>query len=543
MPEPVSAPVAAPVAGRRAVRVVLFGRTDAGKSSLLGALMQAAQTQEHVLNGHLTDLSQGLAELQRRLYEEEPHGTPQEVVPYQVSFEPFDSKRPGGAGHLIDAVLIDCDGQVANRLLDRKQALDSADGEGSLARAILSADTLVLAVDASANQAQVDADFAQFERFLRLLEQSRGRLAEVTGLPVFLVLTKCDLLAGPEDQGLTFAGWVDRIEEKKRKVAERLREFLARARVKDPVAFGRIHLQPLWATAVKRPALADSPARPREPYGVGELFRRAFADAAAFRQRRDRSNRWLVRAIAGAIGLLTALIGVFGVLLFLASQNRAPGPLEVRVDDYLAQDVQQTPAGRHKHLEQQISELTQWTEEAAFAKLPQDKQDRINRRLAELKAYQEYEARLNRIADPQEAKSLGELETTETALARLNPPLEYEDEWRHTAAGRRRADWLEDAEAMTQTAAKVTDWYVKLARAGKEVLDSADDANLPARAKKVLDKAGKPPFREKEPDHPLLGARRATYAAVFGLDTVKDARRKWEEIKKKLEPAAKLETP
>src|SRR5579864_9200793 len=52
-----------------AVRIVLFGMPDAGKSSLLGALAQAAQTQEHLLNGHLTDLSQGLAELQRRLYD------------------------------------------------------------------------------------------------------------------------------------------------------------------------------------------------------------------------------------------------------------------------------------------------------------------------------------------------------------------------------------------------------------------------------------------------------------------------------------------
>src|SRR5579872_5060628 len=67
MPDPTTTTAPKPTAPRSALRVVLFGMPDAGKSSLLGALGQAAQTQEHVLNGHLTDLSRGLADMQRRL--------------------------------------------------------------------------------------------------------------------------------------------------------------------------------------------------------------------------------------------------------------------------------------------------------------------------------------------------------------------------------------------------------------------------------------------------------------------------------------------
>src|SRR2546429_2690317 len=78
-----------------AVRVVLFGMPDAGKSSLLGALAQAAQTQEHLLNGHLTDTSQGLTELQRRLYEEQPRETLEEVVPYPIAFQAFAPAQNG----------------------------------------------------------------------------------------------------------------------------------------------------------------------------------------------------------------------------------------------------------------------------------------------------------------------------------------------------------------------------------------------------------------------------------------------------------------
>src|SRR5438876_9122673 len=78
-----------PAVAQYALRLVLFGMPDAGKSSLLGALAQAAQSQEHLLNGHLTDTSKGLAELQRRVYENQPRETLEEIVPYPIVFEPF----------------------------------------------------------------------------------------------------------------------------------------------------------------------------------------------------------------------------------------------------------------------------------------------------------------------------------------------------------------------------------------------------------------------------------------------------------------------
>src|SRR5204862_8366610 len=120
------------------------------------------------------------------------------------------------------AVLVDCDGRIANALLSRRDYLDA---DGNLARAILEADTLVLVVDASANSTQLERDFTQFGRFLDLLEKSRGRRSDVGGLPVYLVLTKCDLLAQADDTSVT---WIDRIEERKRQVGLRFKEFLSR---------------------------------------------------------------------------------------------------------------------------------------------------------------------------------------------------------------------------------------------------------------------------------------------------------------------------
>mgnify|MGYP003579622044 CR=1 FL=1 len=89
-----------------------------------------------------------------------------------------------------------------------------------------------------------------------ILEQARGRLNDVVGLPVFLVLTKCDLLAQPDD-GL--AGWIGRIEDLKRKSLRGLQGFLDDRRSR-PNDHGRLDTH-LWATAMRRPALATTPER------------------------------------------------------------------------------------------------------------------------------------------------------------------------------------------------------------------------------------------------------------------------------------------
>src|SRR5579871_2410997 len=196
MPESSTPAAATPTLDPQALRIVLFGMPDAGKSSLLGALAQAAKIQEQLLNGHLTDLGGGLGELQHRLYDEAPIQTLEEIVPYAVAVEPLAKQNPGPH---TEAVLVDCDGRVAQELMNRRRQLTPDSSTVSLAQAVLGADSLLLVIDASARPGAMDADFREFGRFLRLLEQSRGRRNDVGGLPVFLVLTKCDLLAQPTD--------------------------------------------------------------------------------------------------------------------------------------------------------------------------------------------------------------------------------------------------------------------------------------------------------------------------------------------------------
>jgi hypothetical protein len=82
------------------------------------------------------------------------------------------------------------------------------------------------------------------------------------------------------------------------------------------------------------------------------------------------------------------------------------------------------------------------------------------------------------------------------------------------------------------------DWYQTLIKDGQKVLSNAAASDLPGRARQVLDRAEQPPFPVHDPKQPLQGSKRATYATVLGLQSIADARSKWDDIKKRLQPIA-----
>src|ERR1700704_5224432 len=292
MPETSTSAAPVPVARREGLHVVLFGVPNAGKSSLLGALVQTLQSQPDALHWSLLDLPPGLADLRDRLYQNRPRRTTEVIVPYAVTFVPLPSVRQRSQGPRLPTVFID--GGVAVKLLARQRSLDGDPAENLLAGEILQADALVLVV-AAADPPPADEDFTQFEQFLSLLEQSRGRRSDISGLPVFLVLTKCDRLVATDEQ-VSFADWVDRIEERKREIHRRFEQFRNRRDAAGPSPFGAVDLH-LSATAVRRPALTSAAADPQQPYGVAELFRQCLSRARDFRRRSRSSNRRLFATI------------------------------------------------------------------------------------------------------------------------------------------------------------------------------------------------------------------------------------------------------
>src|SRR5438094_5485110 len=205
-------------ADQRALHIVLFGLPGAGKSSLLGALVQASQLQEAQLGARILDTTQGLGQLHKGVYERGPAPTREEVVTYPVDVQPLPEQAalPAGAVEFSD-----CNGQIAGRLLGRDGGAEPQ--SAGLAAALQQADTLVLVVDASSEVTQLARTFAEFSDFLHVLERGRSAENQVTDLPVYLVRSKCDRLAKKTDSA---AVWIQRIEERKRQVHQRFQQFM-----------------------------------------------------------------------------------------------------------------------------------------------------------------------------------------------------------------------------------------------------------------------------------------------------------------------------
>jgi|GEM_PF-957152 len=439
------------------VRIVLFGLPKAGKSSLLGALAQAAQVQEHLLNGRLHDVAHGLDALRRRLDEESSPSPAEEGEVYPVDFEWFgDGGRGPKAPRHVGAVFLDCDGRVANDLLMRCQALAKDGSERLLPRKINDADTLVLVVDASAPPAQREAEFAEWERFLDQMEMRRSQHTEVNGWPVFVVLTKCDLLARPGD---TVADWMERIEQHKRDLDRRFCGLRARREQgARPLPFGRIDLH-LWATAVRRPILAGEPVQAGEPYGVAELFRQCLEQAAAFRRRRRQAERRLVGTVAAAGGII-ALMTTLAVGLTLYNLDTPTNVLRERVQLWsnadLPTEAERLHAPLHE-LRRRAEQLHAIGNDPQFEALSSAQQQWVRARLEELEAYLQYFDRLVQSPQPRDVHNTQALrELQEELKTTLALPKET---WKDTEAGRLQSARLQEVEALALAVKRAENWY------------------------------------------------------------------------------------
>jgi GTPase SAR1 family protein len=529
---------AVPTMPRRAYRIVLFGMPEAGKSSLLGALAQAAQSQEHALSGKLIDRSHGLMELQRRLYEDRPRETLEEVVPYPIVLEPFPTKDGAPAAQATEAVFFDCDGRAANELLARKDALTGDLSRRALAQAILGADTLILCVDVSLEATQLKLEFTQFARFLRVLERSRGQRTEVGGLPVYLVLTKCDLLAKPTDNS---AQWMDHIEERKRTVHQKFQEFLAQQAAREQIAFGKIDLH-VWATAVKRPALVDAPAKGKEPYGVAELFRQCLDSARGFRQRRQKATQRLGLAL-GALGVLVAFMTLLG-LFFVATQRETEiSRFEKEIRTFRAAH-NESPADRLREpRDLALKELKSFVKNPLFDKMPEDLRQYVTGHVKELEAYdrymrkfEEYRKKENLPTAPRDAQSDEELVKLAEALKLFPVPEEYKAAWEGTEAGRREREWPAEIEVMQRQVKVAVERFDKLAKLASDYINYPETGSIKGRKDILVEISATLdnfPLLAHRPEMRVPGSR-VTYGDILRFERVARRYAEWKEQRQKL---------
>jgi hypothetical protein len=488
-----------------APRLVFLGLPDSGKSALLGALAQAAQTQEKLLGSRLH--AQDLEQLQKYAYDKAPEPDQPDLAEFTATLDPMDN-QPGPKG---GAVFLDCDGEVAADFLGKPEELAARQGLG---KEISATDAVVLVVD-SADVSQLRQSVNLFNQFLKQLEVKRTKGVEVTGLPVYLVLTKCDRLAKSTD---TATAWMNRVEERKGQVEKFFKDYLSRNLPEDKKAFGKIDLH-LWATSIGRPGFTDVPANPLEPYGVAELFRQCIQSARTFHQRRRKSSHRLEASVAGAAALVAFLALLAGV--FIATQPDAEqAQLESDLQTIMP-GKDDGPAVRFKEpLDDKIQKLDEITARSVFAKLPEARQADVKKYLKEVKAYRDFDRDLlTKVPEPRFAASDLDLEKINEELGNLQPLADgyldlervdqgmlkvndrlktskapekldadkvarslrvilakenYYSSWLETKALRRYAQYRHDWRVFERTVQDAVAWYAEQGKEGRELQLSAD---------------------------------------------------------------------
>ncbi len=521
------------------IRLLLFGLPGSGKSSLLGALVQAADSQSAVLHGRLVDATGRLSALRQSTYAGTPPATSEPVNVYPVHFEREGNGR-------VAATLLDCDGELAQQYMTGKRPLVPRDS--TLARAMLEADTVILTLDASAGS-QIASQLAAFRQFLTLLQETRSGRTDVAGLPVYLVLTKCDQLAKPED---TFSRWVQHIEEAKRKLDDRLAAFLA-AKPHGP-AFGSIDLH-LWATAVRRPPLADRAAA-AEPYGVAELFRQCLASAQAFDHREYRAGRRLELAV-GSLGLLVILMLLTSALFVFTQPDNDLLRLEERVQTALPDpDAADARMRLRGDLPARAKELQEIETDPAFTRLPEKTRTAVQGAATEIASYvKAKEAFRVRVKQPYQAKNEKEFDSHENQARDFRLPPEYAEAWADTNLAAQLVRVHTEYASVRAAIADEVQWVRRQIDEGKKLFEEGN--RLPAELADLdpvkqqqgrqhaqtwvaayLKYGNRPSFRLSG-DQPIAGSGSFPYADLRKFKAVQKARQEWEDVKDQLDKTDK----
>ncbi|MCI0685607.1 MAG: 50S ribosome-binding GTPase [Gemmataceae bacterium] len=506
------------------LRIILFGAPGAGKSSLIGALAQAGQSQTAQLGGQLVDVSGGMAELKKQAYHKGLAPTQDELREYPLAVEPLAP----GQGAAQTATLIDCSGQAAQAIMASHAGLPPG---SPLAQALLNADSLILLVDAGAPERGV----AAIGDFVKLFQHARGQRADIAGLPVYLVLSKVDTIAEPND---TYNQWVQRIEESKRRLDQRFRTLL---QDQAGLPFGRVQVH-LSATAVQRPALADRAAK-AEPFGVAELFRESLASARSHWKHREHAAGRLSLAVAGMLALV-ALLGVLAATLYYLR----PSPELTALENQVRRVLPASADNRMREpIEERLKELAQIQADPHFGELAPKLRDEVEQAAAEMERYQKlYKEFQAQVIDPRFVTRDEELDKIEKSLDAFALPDEYLSAWSDTRLVQRMQKWKQDV-AKLRAAAKDEEAWIgqqldeaqRLRKQGGLVVAKSLPADQSAAwFKQVQEYLDRTP-RHKRTDR-LPGSTSLTYDHVYRLQRVERAFKEWEAAKRGLEDLRKL---
>ncbi|WP_439621502.1 hypothetical protein [Gemmata sp.] len=520
-------------------QVLLFGHSGAGKSAILGALLKVSETQGPALGGEVVETSGRLATIRDAVYrgtQLEPASA--ELTSYPVRLRPW---REGtrALGESVTVVVNDCSGRAAESLILHPEAIRDPATRAPVARAVIDADAIVLMVDGAADDDELREAFEEFDTFLTIVAQAKVNAREVGGFPIFLVLTKCDGLARPDD---TLESWTRRVEQRADRAWAKFDKFLKDAEPDDGIPspflpFGNVELNVI-PVAVRHPRVPGAPADPDEPFNVAELFRGCFAGAKGHRDRvlaSDRRLWWTLRLAMGFVGFL--LLSVAGMLVF---QPQPTGPdLAERIRSYEQHEPEAEVRLAYPALTRNKNVLAGFREEAGFGSVPDDLHRFVLTRLKEIADYEAFREKLLTFQAPDDTRTLGDLARVEQGLnGELALPPHYA--WGRTTAAELRRKWLADAAAIRTAEAEFFERYRDFVRRGTVLTYSASlGGNWRAEVGALLAEAARPPvpLNDPLPGSPALEQLRGksvTYWVPYNFERVDQGRRNWEFIRDRL---------
>jgi len=407
------------------LRIVLLGWPGAGKSTLLAAIDET------------TEPTSG-------------------VTCSLVRYAPPASSRQADQDRFREALFVDCPGHPVAELLTQKTTPQTAKIEGGLPRLIQRADSLVVLLDASAAPADADERLAELRRFFHALERQRSRRQDIGDFPVFVVLSKADLLATATD---TNNDWEERVAARVRYVQTHFQDFLLRCQARVSVPFGRLNLH-FRATAAQSPPLSEYLGKGCSAYKCTDLLREALERASEFRERQTRSTLRLFGTMVGALGAIAAMIALIA-FLFLQHQLEEPSirALLAKIDSYRARTSRLASLRLREPLQPRIDELTYIRDDPLFSALPEEKRSYVVAQLEELQDYKVYKERVERVPPLVAVQTELELKEIEAALQGIVVPQQHQSSWGQTEAVLRRLERSEEVRGFGSAVDQLSKWY------------------------------------------------------------------------------------
>lgn len=489
------------------LNLVVLGMPSSGKSTLLGALQRSANKKGTKLDGDLVDLT---GELKKLAAGDRVEPTKDAVVAYPLK------RRVDGLEENV--TIVDTGGKAAADVL----AGAEFDVHDPVPRALADADSVILAIDASTPPNDLKLQFRQTVRFLEAWQTRRSTAATVGGLPVFLVLTKCDLVARPDEDAVQ---WARNLDNLKKRVAELFDRELDNA----AMSFGRIDVR-VHTTAVRRPN-AD------EPYQVDELFRDVFAGADAYRRRTEKSSQTLQGSLVGLGGfavLMALLLGWY----FATQPTLDEVALESRAQALVAGSDENVAERVREPLDDRLRELREVRQNPLYEELPAVTRRKIEATESAIEEYRRLNEEYQKeVRNPRLATREADLDAIAKSLAAMDAKVAV---WPDTRLAKRHQEWLDETRALRQALAEEEAWTREQIDRG-EALRTQGFKLLGASATS----AEMEPWFKAIHEYQIRGRRHKLtdrvpettipYRVVYQFDTLTASERRWRETKMKLD--------